>query len=117
MDSFCTTCSVSRGPGPASPHLCFLSSCSGGFGAKCTPLTPQVASYYNPGGRDSSVAFQIAELQRWRPCPHLGMAGQSWDSTWCLMSGLLLLLPHCGLSSIYEVSDHFRSWDINCPCP
>lgn len=40
MGSFCITCSVSSGPGPTALHLCFLSSCSRGFKAKCICLGP-----------------------------------------------------------------------------
>lgn len=44
-----------------------------------------------------------------------GMAGQSYGSRWCQLSGLRLLLPCCGPSSTYKVSGSFRSWDISCP--
>lgn len=94
MGSFCTTCSVSRGPGLTPLHLCFLSSCFRGFEAKCACLGPTSGflHHHSPGGKETPYHV---ELGRWRPCPPWDSTGQSCGSSQWLLSMLPHLLQLC----------------------
>lgn len=111
MDLFCTTCSVSRGPGPTPPHLCFPSSCSQGFEAKCTCLGPTSGflHHHSPGVcvGEPLMAFKDCRAGEVETPPTLGRGrAELWFqpvATVCAATPSATLLLGAGASSVPDL--------------